>query len=967
MPQRDGIEQGLVDDLLALQTREQQTELLRKAGLLDAAGLSKLLDTAEWLLNGDPGKAQRLAELCSDLADSAGSPVAVPRASYIRAGAHNLNGAFDADLELITAAHDGYADLGMTLEALRTNVGKMDTLLQLGRYEEALDTGRVVLEALGNGGDPSMRPTRREHDSLAALVHQNLGGCFYQTGRYGEALEAYVLAEERYRSLGMTKSLGEVIDNQGVVFRHLGRSSEALEAHKVAARIFHETGLTLSRALSLGNMGETYLQLSDYTRSLDAFERARRLLSALDAPVDKHIVLLDTANVYLALNLYPEALAAYTEANEWLEGSGIKFEHARGLWGMGSALIACSRFEEAEKALERAAELFADVDNTPFLSDVMLEQASLLAASGNRIGGLARARQALEILSEDAWPVQKIYARLRLADLLRPETDAAEWHLIAAQRLVKRLALPHLHYRLNERMGHLRLWQGRDEEARALLEAAVDEIDRLRGTVAQDAMRASFLRDKTAAYEDLLLLHVSREGESSTRSAFAVAERAKSRSLVDLLIGVSEREPSETDDQGNEARILTLQADLNVTYNELLGGASHEEQHLLRLPSLHARAAKLEQEISRLRLQAAAVGSTQGPFERPVPANGVLAQFPSDVTLLAYHVVGDEILVFVHARGRTRVLRNLSTLGRVNTLLHKLRVQWDRFRAGRGFAAQHMKLLERSTRQVLSLIYSELVAPLESILEEVSASGKGNDPVPKLAVVPHGPLHQVPFHALFDGGEYLLERFEISYAPSATVYALCQERSPSGPARAVIFGVEDPVIPAAVAEAYAVAEHVAHAAVVRVGEQATVAAFHDEASGCDVLHLACHGLFRADNPMFSSLKMCDGWITAADALDLDLTGALVTLSACESGRSEVVGGDEVLGLTRAFLGAGAATLVVSLWLAQDETTAALMEDWYGHMGEGMERAASLRAAQLAAKERHPHPYYWAPFVLIGKR
>jgi CHAT domain-containing protein len=118
--------------------------------------------------------------------------------------------------------------------------------------------------------------------------------------------------------------------------------------------------------------------------------------------------------------------------------------------------------------------------------------------------------------------------------------------------------------------------------------------------------------------------------------------------------------------------------------------------------------------------------------------------------------------------------------------------------------------------------------------------------------------------------------------------------------------------------------------------------------------------------MFSSLKLGDGWLTAADVLDLDLAGALVTLSACESGRNEVFGGDELIGLTRAFLGAGAATLVASLWLVQDETTAELMERWYEHLRNGIGRAAALRKAQLTLKDRFVHPYYWAPFVLIGQ-
>jgi CHAT domain-containing protein len=126
-------------------------------------------------------------------------------------------------------------------------------------------------------------------------------------------------------------------------------------------------------------------------------------------------------------------------------------------------------------------------------------------------------------------------------------------------------------------------------------------------------------------------------------------------------------------------------------------------------------------------------------------------------------------------------------------------------------------------------------------------------------------------------------------------------------------------------------------------------------------------MFRADNPMFSSLGLHDGWFTATDVLQLDLDGAIVTLSACESARNQVLAGDELLGLARGFLGAGASTLVASLWLVQDETTAHMMEDWYARLHAGAGRATALREAQLALKKWCPHPYYWAPFVLIGKR
>src|SRR3712207_403339 len=199
-----------------------------------------------------------------------------------------------------------------------------------------------------------------------------------------------------------------------------------------------------------------------------------------------------------------------------------------------------------------------------------------------------------------------------------------------------------------------------------------------------------------------------------------------------------------------------------------------------------------------------------------------------------------------------------------------------------------------------------------------------------------------------------------------SVYALCQVREAPGRDRATVLGVEDPLIPAAEAEARAVSKRLPGARLC-VGEQATVEAFRVPAPGSGTLHLACHGLFRSDNPMFSALKLHDGWLTAADVMGLDLPGALVALSACESGRSEVIGGDEILGLTRAFLGTGAATLVVSLRLVEDYTRPGLMARGKDRLRSGEVPAAALRAAQLEVKDRHDHPYYWAPFVLVGKR
>jgi CHAT domain-containing protein len=132
-----------------------------------------------------------------------------------------------------------------------------------------------------------------------------------------------------------------------------------------------------------------------------------------------------------------------------------------------------------------------------------------------------------------------------------------------------------------------------------------------------------------------------------------------------------------------------------------------------------------------------------------------------------------------------------------------------------------------------------------------------------------------------------------------------------------------------------------------------------------VLHIATHGAFRPDNPMFSGLRLSDGWLAARDLYGMRLQAALVVLSACETGLFGQGSGDEVLGLARGFLYAGAPSLVTSLWPVHDEHTAELMAEFYTRLRQGTPVAAALREAQLALKERHPNPYYWAAFTITG--
>jgi CHAT domain-containing protein len=149
------------------------------------------------------------------------------------------------------------------------------------------------------------------------------------------------------------------------------------------------------------------------------------------------------------------------------------------------------------------------------------------------------------------------------------------------------------------------------------------------------------------------------------------------------------------------------------------------------------------------------------------------------------------------------------------------------------------------------------------------------------------------------------------------------------------------------------------------GPAATADRFAVAASGASLVHFAGHGRYSPEDPATAGLRLADRWFTPRDLAALRLSGAHVTLSGCETGRTAVTAGNELLGLTRGVLAAGASSLVVSLWPVHDERTADLMTDFYARWKTGAPIVQAWRLAQRTAIARHPHPAAWGPFVFVG--
>ncbi|HMF27363.1 MAG TPA: CHAT domain-containing protein, partial [Candidatus Cybelea sp.] len=259
-------------------------------------------------------------------------------------------------------------------------------------------------------------------------------------------------------------------------------------------------------------------------------------------------------------------------------------------------------------------------------------------------------------------------------------------------------------------------------------------------------------------------------------------------------------------------------------------------------------------------------------------------------------------------------------------------------------------------------LYDRLLRPLTSAL-------RGD----RLTISPHSVLHYLPFDALLDGDVYLLDRYPLRIEPSADSLVYLKSGRPTKAGTLLAFGNPDLGdarydLPNAQVEAQNVAALFPDSrALVRA--EASKSAVETFGGGFAMLHFATHGKFDAAAPLTSGLYLAGtppaSVLTVADLYTLNFDADLVTLSACDTGLGAIASGDDVIGLTRGFLYAGARTIVASLWEVDDAATAELMLDFYREM-RTVDKRDAMRAAQLETRAHFPQPFYWAAFQVIGR-
>jgi CHAT domain-containing protein len=800
------------------------------------------------------------------------------------------------------------------------------------RFELAYQSAEQALQLSRARGD-KLREGRATNLLALAALHTN---------RIGEAVRHLKQVSTLADDAGLGRIQSSALIRAGALLRLTGRYEDALFCFQNALRVARQQRQRLQEVLALSHLGALYAETADYAKAETLLNEALPLARQLNDPEPQATVLMRLAFAASERGEFPVALQYCEQAVALLANQPARMRQVEARYQLARVYKSLNQFEQAQASFEQARQLTREL-RVPQLTAILVgDYADLQLKMKKPAAALETARQAVTMLQRGGGSQHR----------------AAQFLATAAEAL---RAL------------------GRQDEALAAYQQALAALERARAlAIPTETSRAGIVASRHQIFAgaiDLLLQ------QAKPAAAFNVAEAYHARAFLDVLAesaldNFDELTPAQQAQEDQLFERLSA-AQRQLAPNDLTPEREAQSQRAL---------ADAENALELFRLELRRADPRYASVQAPPPLTheriaAELLDAQTAQTALIEYVIGDR-----------QSYAWVVTPGQVHSFVlppgKELAQSITAYRAalsGKVSSTNAAAALTKLRTQGQPL-YQKLFAPLEPQLKAVR----------KLIIVTDGALAYLPFEALAGAPlpaattmPFLLERFAISYAPSASALtALRQLNHPSTMAKGITaFG--DPsynelselrALPYtrhevnAIAELFPAGER--HTYLGADASKASVKAAPLAASR--YVHFATHALIDETHPARSGLVLStanhqdsgqDGALPMREVMRLKLNADMVTLSACRTGLGQLLRGEGIIGLTRSFLYAGAESVVVSLWNVNDIATASLMKAFYQNLQRGLGKDDALRQAKLELlKGRQPawrHPYYWAAFVLVG--
>ena len=733
--------------------------------------------------------------------------------------------------------------------------------------------------------------------------------------RLGDFAEACRIARAAYETLADSQEpadrqrLAGLANNLAIAYEFQGRYQEAIELYdrKINLWKYHP-----NRRQAAVEIARTHLNLGIIKKHLNLWDEAR---SSLD---------------YCHRVLTAPALAGKYPTD--LERVRLHLAHLQAKKGVSVTTV--------ETAFADTRALITDPQNLLLLTLYEVEW----TLENNRVSSqlLATLRELYAHYRADGYTRDALRVKMLIAycEMALAYFSEAEANFEEGQRAAQEIDDWELQYMAWHGLGLLNLEVEDFPKAEAAFLKAINIIENVSQTVKSRDLRIGFRDDKLAGYRDLTWLHLLQDDMDQV---FHWVERGHAQELV----------RSFSLDSGDLEGLTSEEAQLRSLITQT--------RQRLKIERHSERRQYLENHLIELtrRLDQKALPEPAALIGKMPTLSGAMAALPPDMLMLVYFTANRKLWVLpVTAQAVLPAVKlNMAVQG------ESLEQELASLHSVKGYpltwVERHYEQLITAAQQPLGKWYQAYLQPLNDLLKTYS----------HLLIVLDDFLYRLPFHAFYDdlNGRYLIETHEVSYTSSVTAWLATDKRSPVlnqglilSYAGSQLHHTADEV--KAILTAYPDFK-------VFSGQKGTKHVLETPfARESALIHIATHAIFRPDNPMFSYIELADDRLNMLDILHLKLNADLVVLSACESGRGLLRGG-EYLCLPYAFLMAGSRLVLATHWPVDDLATSLLMSKFYQNLADGHSFNQALRQAQTdflnIEPPRYRHPYYWAPFFMLG--
>jgi len=784
---------------------------------------------------------------------------------------------------------------------------------------------------------------------------------------------AYAQADSLYReALTINRADGDVAET-AFALRRLGllglRRGDYASARGllVEALAVHEAAGAMAEAVEVRrDLALAEAATGDLQRALNTLRKAEQDARGLaEAPGVRAGLALTAADLSVQLGVYGDADAGYARAERLYREAADDVGRGRAQEGRALLLHLREDYDGALRLLQLAGRTHATGQDQRAAALTELLGGHVQRAAGNSEAARRSFERALGTLRDVGDAVGEAAALDALGGL-----EADRGASLAAEGLYRRALRTLGDRRADDVRWQLHAHLAAALKSRGALDEATDELRLAAGVLEQAAAglrveerRVGYLSDKWHVFASLALFEQER---GRTAEAFSASERLRARQMRDLLARgqLSTRPLPSRREQDLRRRSAEL---MRIIESADSRPQSAREPGLERSADAARESLALVQEeyaALLLRLRESDPAYAELVTAETVHWRSVADALEPDEVFLEYLVTDSGSTVFVVTEDTLAAV----DLGADRTALANL-VEFARRTMDRPGDTPAGALW----RTPLKRLFQYLVEPVE---QTGLLAGKR-----RLVIAPHGELHFLHFGALLGSGptdRFLIERFELRYAPSATVWVRLEGRESRPPLPGVLALAPRPeALPGSLQEVEAIRRIQGQAATVLVGEAASEQALRAAAPRHGVLHLATYGILNKHNPLFSFVELApagqdDGRLEVHEVYGLRLAGQLVVLSACQTALGsgaigDVPAGDDWVGLVQAFLYAGAGSVLASLWPVEDRATAQLMRYFYLRRADGESETAALAGAQrdMLRETGTMHPSQWSGFVLVG--